>query len=315
MPVLNTTFAPKGVDQSLLLPVALRRTAIKPVAGQCSCGERRPLSVVLGVRSKLRPQFEGRWHCRRGCLHDTVKTAVTREFRGGVAGESRMRHRVPLGLILQTRGVITQRELKDALVMQERTGERLGDVLVRHFRVQEGKIAAALAAQWNAPLWHMEKMPDHRLLRIAPLQILQSAGMVPVRIDSNCIHLASTQGIDSTLAFALERMHRTDVECGIASNSVVEKLWLSAEAENARSVEEVLCQDMAEISRRLARTIEQLQPIESRAVRVGRRMWLRAWLEPAALNRGPLHQEDVVDYLFTLPASRPSFASAGVAAA
>ncbi len=305
MPPVDTSLTSSLPVRSNPLPPMMLRGADKHAAGQCPCGERRPLSVLLGMRSSQRPQLEGRWHCRRACLQHTVKAMVTREFRTGAAGESRMRHRVPLGLILQTRGVITQQQLRDALIIQEQTGARLGDVLIRRFGVPESRIASALASQWNAPVWHLEESPEPRLLRIAPLAILRSSGMIPVRMIGRRIHLASANSIDSALAFALERMHRTEVECGIASASTIDSAWNTLTLQAAPPAEEIRCTDVEELTRRMARTVEQLQPVESRAVRVGRRMWLRAWLEPAAATGGPLHTTDVVDYLFTLPGDRP----------
>lgn len=87
---------PQSRDADLPLPSA-RHARFD--TGRCECGSRRPLAVMLGMRSGRRPQFEGRWHCRRGCLSDAVAAAVRREFRMGATGESPVRHRVPLGLI------------------------------------------------------------------------------------------------------------------------------------------------------------------------------------------------------------------------
>lgn len=221
----------------------------------------------------------------------------------GNTGESRVRHRIPLGLLLQARGVITHEELRTALAEQERTGERLGDVLVRSLHVEERHVAAALAAQWNCPLWHLPASPAEELLLLAPLPILHTAGTLPIRLIGTKLLLASADGVDAPTAHALERMHGLAVESGIAPASSLEQVWRTLGTVQHRPVEEIRCSDAAEITKHVSRTIEHSQPVESRVVRVGRRVWLRVWLEPAAVAGGPCHVEDIVDYLFSLPST------------
>ena len=272
------------------------------IVGRCLCGG-TPLAVRLRMRSAQRPQFEGTWHCGSKCLDTSVRAAVRREFRAGEIFASRVHHRIPLGLILQTRGVLTADELRRALFLQEQTGAKLGNVLVEHFRVDERRIAAALAAQWNAPLWHLPSFASEELLRLAPLVLFRGSGTLPLRLIGTKLSLASADGIDAPIALALERMHGVTVESGIALTSAVDTIWNGIAAIPQRKAEEVACEDADDIARRMTRTILQTQPVESRSVRVGRRMWLRLWLESAALSGGPCQSTDIVDYLFRLPSA------------
>ncbi len=270
--------------------------------GRCSCGS-RPMSVRLHMRSGQRPQFEGNWHCGKLCLQRAIAACVRREFRSGHSGESRVRHRIPIGLLLQTRGVITADELRRALVLQEQAGARLGDILVRHFRVDERSIASALAAQWNAPLWHLPSVPSQELLRLAPLPLFRRSGTLPFRLIGTRVSLATADGLDPPIALALERMHGVAVESGFAVASSLDAAWTTLSASAPLPVEEVRCDDADDLTRRMIKTISTLQPVQSRAVRIGCRMWLRLWLEPAAVRGGPCHQNDIVDSLFVLPSA------------
>ena len=98
-------------------------------------------------------------------------------------------------------------------------------------------------------------------------------------------------------------MHGVTVESGIALPSAVDAIWNGIASIAQRKAEELPCEDADEIARRMTRTILQLQPVEARSVRMGRRMWLRLWLEPATLSGGPCHRDDIVDYLFRLPSA------------
>ena len=58
--------------------------------------------------------------------------------------------RMPLGLILLSRGWISHRELQEALAAQRRAQEgRIGEWLHRLHGISEETIAKALAIQWN----------------------------------------------------------------------------------------------------------------------------------------------------------------------
>ncbi len=60
--------------------------------------------------------------------------------------------RVPLGSILVRRGVLTEEQLADALAEQERSGEKLGEVLVRLGFAIAPTVGLGLATQHGGPL-------------------------------------------------------------------------------------------------------------------------------------------------------------------
>ncbi len=60
--------------------------------------------------------------------------------------------RVPLGRLLIARGLLTEEQLIEGLLEQDRTGDRLGQVLIRLGFVDEPSVAMALATQHGGPL-------------------------------------------------------------------------------------------------------------------------------------------------------------------
>jgi hypothetical protein len=62
------------------------------------------------------------------------------------------KRQVPLGRLLVERGLLTEQELIQALLEQNRTGERIGKVLIRLGYVDEPTVAMALASQHGGPL-------------------------------------------------------------------------------------------------------------------------------------------------------------------
>jgi hypothetical protein len=61
-------------------------------------------------------------------------------------------HAVPLGRLLIERGLLTQQQLIEGLLEQDRTGDRLGEVLIRLGFVDGPTVAMALATQHGGPL-------------------------------------------------------------------------------------------------------------------------------------------------------------------
>jgi hypothetical protein len=72
-------------------------------------------------------------------------TAVSQEALAGAQPAAR----VPLGQLLIQNGFITQVQLDDALYEGSRTGERLGEVVVRRGLASEDDVARLLAEQWS----------------------------------------------------------------------------------------------------------------------------------------------------------------------
>jgi hypothetical protein len=60
--------------------------------------------------------------------------------------------RIPLGRLLVARGLLTEEQLIEGLLEQDRTGDRLGKVLIRLGFVDAPSVAMALASQHGGPL-------------------------------------------------------------------------------------------------------------------------------------------------------------------
>ena len=63
--------------------------------------------------------------------------------------DGRPHERLPLGVMLVEAGFVTQRQVDEALAEGARTGERLGEIVVRHGWATEDDVAQLLAEQWG----------------------------------------------------------------------------------------------------------------------------------------------------------------------
>lgn len=297
-----------GADASL---VHTTRHAKTDALSSCTCGARIPLQVRLGLRSRTRPVVEGRWCCGPACLQARIAHAVRREAKREPV-RRRREHRIPLGLLLLSNGLITQDELKRALHVQRDSGELIGEVLTRECGVPERKVAAALATQWNCPMWEVSGSLD-RMAAVAPHAVLKRGGIVPLRLfhegrvdayvspRESRLAIAFAHAIDPQVVFALRWMHDIAVDAGVAAANQ----WAEGQQRILQATgvpcEELACESVEHMEQAVVRTLRRLQPVESRWVRVHDVYWLRLWLEPAAVLGGPQQVEDVVDFLFYPP--------------
>ena len=294
-------------------PAVSESVSLIPEARPCVCGSRTPLGVRLHLRSRTRPVFEGRWCCSMACLQARVTTAVRREMRTELKRRPHQ-HRVPLGLMLLSSGRVTQAALQHALQVQSETGERIGEVLTRECGVPERTVAQALAAQWSCPVWDVSGLLTTRVAALAPRAILQSGSILPLRLSLEAgsrvrslasdsrLEVAFPGAIDPQAVFALRRVHDITVDAGIAPVTQWSEAHRRLLETDGVPCEEIGCSDVTELERAVVRTLRRLQPVESRSVRLHQLYWLRLWLEPAAVLGGPAQREDVLDFVFHMPA-------------
>ncbi len=89
-----------------------------------------------------------------------------------------------LGQLLQRAGVITERQLNDALEVHKATGSPIGRVLVDLGYATQGAILAVMARQIGIPyIDFSEKKPDPHALSIVPRDLAARYTLMPVEFD------------------------------------------------------------------------------------------------------------------------------------
>lgn len=102
-----------------------------------------------------------------------------------------------LGDILIGWGRVTRKQLEQALLMQHRTTERLGSLLVRAGLLTEEDLLAALAAQANLPYLSdaallAQEIPGPLLLRV-PRKYAEKLGVLPLALQGRILFVASSE--------------------------------------------------------------------------------------------------------------------------
>jgi Type II secretion system (T2SS), protein E, N-terminal domain len=136
------------------------------------------------VRLAVSPRAVGismqeQWFCGADCF----ETALVSAFEGLLLPSRRRlpapRNRVPLGLMLLSRGHLSQDQLRTALDRHHATGARLGDVVLNLGFATEDQVTSALAAQCGYPVFPLRSAASDLPVRI-PLRLLELNSMLPV---------------------------------------------------------------------------------------------------------------------------------------
>jgi hypothetical protein len=108
--------------------------------------------------------------------------------------------RAPLGQMLVESELLTQAQLDDALYEGSRTGERLGEVVVRRGLVSEDDVARLLAEQWG--LEYVERSAiwfDPEALALLSREDAQRLEALPTRIEGGHVVVAVAEPTDQRL--------------------------------------------------------------------------------------------------------------------
>jgi hypothetical protein len=230
-------------------------------------------------RSRSAPVFESGWNCSAACTEERLRAAVRRELEGRASLSSAYRHRLPMGLLMMEQGWITPAQLKQALEAQKAAGAgRLGHYLVRQEAASEELVTRALSLQWSCPVLPVPFHDPEGLSSLMPRLFIDAFGALPLRVAAGkLVYLGFEERLDAVLALALERMSGLRVESGLVHSSEfrpAQERMLKAGFPRVQLLEAV---SEPALVRALARSIEQVRPVESRLVRVHDCLWLRMW--------------------------------------
>ena len=152
--------------------------------------------------------FQHRWYHETACLQDDLIARLRSLLR--VEGNAVRAHRVPIGLLLVKRGVITPEQLREALRLQRLAGSgKLGYWLQQITNLDEEQVCAALGQQWGCPVFPLDRQAAPFIRGNAPpYSLLASARAVPAftTLDAREWHIAFSERIDHTLLYAWEEI-------------------------------------------------------------------------------------------------------------
>jgi hypothetical protein len=168
-------------------------------------------------------RLHGSVYCAPDCFEAAARRYFARLCATTVPAPP-VRHRVPLGLLMISRGQLTNQQLRLALEAQRsNTRQRLGEWLQKLGFSTEQQVTAALARQWACPVLAPTATLDPGCTRLLPYRLLENSRMLPVQFVSSTrtFHLAFGDGIDYVTLYAIEQMLDCRTEPCLVTRSAV----------------------------------------------------------------------------------------------
>lgn len=178
-------------------------------------------------------------HGMRFCFPDCFEGELSRRFESLLRvplARSRSHHRIPLGLLMLSRGDLDNTQLHAALTAQRRSGTgRIGEWITKLGFAREEQITAALAAQWSCPV--LRTVPARPADCDIPLELLKRYRMAPAYFakSTGIAHIAFSESIEYRALLAVEEILKCKAEACIASPSIVSVLLTRLEEQRNRA--------------------------------------------------------------------------------
>jgi hypothetical protein len=153
-----------------------------------------------------------------------VASAVEQFFHAKAQAPA-LTHRAPLGLLMLSRGLVDNEQLKKALKAQKDSGTgRIGEWLRHMGAVTEEQVTQILGVQWSIPVFPLDQ--SRRFLQCAhlvPFPLLELAEMVPVHHipTSRHLYVAFIDRVNYSALYALEQVLECRTEPCLAVQSQV----------------------------------------------------------------------------------------------
>lgn len=203
-------------------PVGLDDLAPRCAALQCR-GHQARWHGLLHRREGIR--CNAQWYCSSACLEQALAATFDRIIAEPPAPPRAIEHRMPLGLLLLARRVISHAQLLSALDEQRICGGRIGERLRVAAGLTEEQIAAAVATQWSCPMFPANR--ETMCLEMMPVALQQASRMVPLHHvpAANDLYLGFTVRPEHSVLYALERMLGCHtIPCVVTERQFGEKL-------------------------------------------------------------------------------------------
>jgi hypothetical protein len=155
-----------------------------------------------------RIRLRGSSYCAPQCFEKAASECFS-DACSSIGAAAAVQHRVPLGLLMLSRGHITHPQLQAALEAQRAAGHRrLGEWLEELGFATEPQVTAALGLQWACPVLVSRAPHDFACGRLLPYRLLERLRILPVQFvaATRTFYVAFCDGIDYTALYAIEQM-------------------------------------------------------------------------------------------------------------
>jgi len=162
---------------------------------------------------------EEEWFCSPRCLEEAIEDRLRADF----VHDDRpapIRTTMPLGLMMLSRGVISDSQLRDSLDLQRTSGERIGACLKRLGFISSEDIASVVATQWGCPVFPAESVQPACSM-LLPFSLVERYRMLPVHLVAlgRRLFVGFCDKVNHSALIAIEHMLGCETEACVIPES------------------------------------------------------------------------------------------------
>jgi hypothetical protein len=223
--------------------------------------------------------LQGQWYCSPDCFEQAAQSTFIRLLPSPDSNKVK-KHRIPIGLLLLSRGVINGDQLKQALALQQaKGGGRIGKILQQIHAASERDITDGLAAQWGCPVYPLRTAREFlHCASLLPLVLLETGRMLPVHYLplQQILYLAFVESVDRTTLYAVEQMlHLRNIPCIVSESEQLDAIEILRRVEGPPTTVFESPAHPIEMARTARSYAMQVEAREVWMARSGRFIWIR----------------------------------------
>jgi hypothetical protein len=150
---------------------------------------------------------DGHWYCGSECFEQAIKGKIGELMTSQGKPLKARSSRVPLGLTLLQRGILSAEQLRVSLEHHRLTELNFGDVVQQLGFATQEQVTAAVATQWACPVISLGDRQLEIGVRI-PRHFLELYGMLPVHYSEleRRLLIAFVSGVQHQVLYTIEHM-------------------------------------------------------------------------------------------------------------
>jgi hypothetical protein len=175
---------------------------------QCSyCGRGRTLWALLRQKQPGGHQ-RNCWYCSSECF-EKATAATLLALNLAKPKHNEVRHRIPLGLLMMSRGQLSHEQIQRALrCQQEAAHGRIGEWLEKLGFSTEDEVTCALGVQWACPVFALDTQNIPPCAEMLPSRLIEAFCMLPVHYAcrTRTLYIGFSADIDYSLLHEIEKI-------------------------------------------------------------------------------------------------------------
>ena len=196
---------------------------------ECPTARRAWQRISNGVGAVALDGFK---YCFPDCCEPALREKLERMQLRTAAGRTRV-HRVPLGLLMLSRGDLNPAQLRKSIESQRNNGaRRIGEWMLHLGYVSEQQVTAALATQWSCPM--LKALPSQLADHDLPAELARQFRMAPVSFTpaQRTLHIAFGDAVNYAVLVAVEQMLECRTEPCLCTPSLLAAALANVEEQN-----------------------------------------------------------------------------------